>query len=89
MIPEYNTTNCNEAYDYWRTEDESRFACKVCHTPWPNKVRIYPDDTHVCRDKHVRFHQVYAVLERLEHELLGDHFNALTVALKLSEEGII
>lgn len=87
-MPEYHTTNCEAYENYWQTEDESRFLCKVCHE-WPNKVRVYSDGTHVCRDKHARFHQVYAILERLEHELLDDHFNALTVALKLSEEGII
>lgn len=89
MIPEYNTTNCQEFHEYWKTDDDSPFACKICGEPWPNKVRIYHNHISICGDKHKKFHRIYAILEKLEHELLGDHFNALTVALKLNEEGML
>lgn len=80
-LPEYNTTNCESYDEFWGSENDNRFACKICGEPWPNKVRIYPD--------HTRVYRAYAILQRLEHELLGDQFNALSVTLKLSEEGII
>jgi len=88
-LPEYNTTRCESYLKFWRYEDDNRFACRICGEPWPNKVRVYYDDTRICGDKHANFHQTYQILNELEHELLGDHFNALTITLKLSEEGII
>lgn len=88
-LPEYNTTNCEKYKEYWGTEDDNRFACALCKEPWPNKVRVYPNHTRVCGDRHAEFHRAYAILEELEHELLNDHFNALTVCLRLGEEGII
>lgn len=88
-LPEYSTTNCGAFKEFWGDENDSRFACKLCGKQWPNKVRVYANHTRVCGDRHTEFHRVYEVLNELEHELLGDRFNALTVTLKLSEEGII
>ena len=88
-ILEYNTTNCEAYEDYWGDEDDNRFACEICGESWPTNVVIYPNHKRVCGDKHHTFHQAYKALNQLEHELLGDRFNALSVCLKLHEEGII
>lgn len=87
-LPEINT-NSQLYKEYWGDEDDNRFACALCGEPWPNKVQVYPDHTRVCGDRHKSFHKAYAILERLEHELLGDDFNALSVCLELSRKGII
>ena len=88
-IPEYNTTNCKAYREYWGDEDDNRFACAICGEPWPNKVVVYPNHKRVCGDKHQAFHQAYKVVEELSHELLGDRFNALSVCLRLYDEGLI
>ena len=88
-LPEYYTTSCQEYREYWGDETDPQFACKLCGEPWPQQVRIYPDHTRVCGDKHQAFHRAYRVVEELSHKLLGDQFNTLSICLKLNEEGII
>ncbi len=89
-LPEYNIS-ADAFEEYWNTEDEARFACLVCDAMFPNDATYYwVDGVHrpVCK-KHEVFHRTYNALHELEHELLGNDFNALSVALRLSEEGII
>lgn len=90
MIPECNT-NSRLFEEYWNTEDEARFACPICDKMFPDHAKYYyinGTPRPICNE-HKAFHRTHQILEGLEHELLGDDFNALTVALKLSEEGII
>lgn len=89
-LPEIDT-NSQLFTEYWETEEEIRFICPVCDKKWPEHAVYYPIDKlmrPICK-KHKAFHETYRILEQLEHELLGDQFNALSVTLKLSEERII
>ncbi len=89
-LPEYDI-NTDSFEEYWNTEDEARFACPICDEMFPNHAKYYwinGTQRPVCKI-HKMFHRIYQVLHELEHELLNDDFNALTVTLKLSEEGII
>lgn len=91
-LSEYNTTNCEAWKEYWETVDDAeRFICPICDKMFPDDAIYYlfgKVQKPVCKG-HAVFHETYRVLNELEHELLGDDFNALSVTIKLSEEGII
>lgn len=89
-LPEYDI-NADAFEKYWNTEDEARFACPICDKMFPEDASYYfmnKVQRPVCAE-HKAFHQTVRILQELEHELLNDDFNALSVTLRLSEEGII
>ena len=90
-LPEYNTPNCQAWEEHWDNfEDAERFICPVCDKLWPNTAIYYPGlgGRPICKE-HKEVHRVYKILDAFEQEVFGDQFNAMTVTLKLSEEGII
>lgn len=89
-LPEHDI-NADAFEEYWNTEDEGRFACPICDKMFPRDASYYfinKIQRPIC-NTHKAFHRIVHILQELEHELLNDDFNAITVTLRLSEEGII
>lgn len=89
-LPEYDIS-ADAMEEYWNTEDKTRFICPICDKMFPGDASYYfinKVQRPVCTE-HKAFHKIVHILQELEHELLNDDFNALSVTLRLSEEGII